>query len=137
MVVARDSAVVSTHEKADYCTVGWDWGGMGDGGWGMGGRGPVKKMMSMAHWHLGLAGLAVTCCSSLCAGSPAFFQVGLVYPQVPNLPCRGGGPAVSLCPAGSTGPRYGEVQARVRHGARGGTWVSVAQGVFLGSLAVP
>lgn len=80
VVVARDGAVVSTHEKADYCTVGWDWGGMGDGGWGMGGRGAVKKMMSMAHWHLGLAGLAVTCCSSLCAGSPAFFQVGLVYP---------------------------------------------------------
>lgn len=26
---------------------------MGDGGWGMGGLGPVKKMMSMAHWHLG------------------------------------------------------------------------------------
>lgn len=34
---------------------------MGDRGWGMDGRGPVKKMMSMAHWHLGLAGwLAVT-----------------------------------------------------------------------------
>lgn len=34
---------------------------MGDRGWGMDGRGPVKKMMSMAHWHLGLARwLAVT-----------------------------------------------------------------------------
>lgn len=64
VVVARDSAVVSTHEQHDYCTVGWDWGGMGDGGTGDGAWEdgvPSKKMMSMSHWHLGLAGLAGCC----------------------------------------------------------------------------
>ena len=56
VVVAREQCSSKYHEKATTVRLGGIRGGNGRRGWGMDRRGPVKKMMSMAHWQLSLAG---------------------------------------------------------------------------------